>query len=64
MSAFLDALKKIKEEDFYDPPIYNLVPELIAFFSTEDKPMYLDEFAAFWKSLTEGEKEYYRHAKL
>lgn len=37
---------------------------LIAFFSTEDRPVSASEFMAFWKSLTEEQKEYYRNAEI
>lgn len=37
---------------------------LIAFFSTPERPVTAAEFMAFWKSLEEGQKDYYRNAEI
>lgn len=42
----------------------NTVKELLAFFSTEEKPCKTSEFMEFWKSLSDEEKEYYKAADL
>jgi hypothetical protein len=34
------------------------------FLSTPEKPVSAKEAIAFWETLTEAEKEYYRNAKL
>lgn len=42
----------------------NSVKDLKDFFSTEDKPVNTSEMMAFWKSLSDVEKEYYQGADL
>lgn len=42
----------------------NTPKELMAFFSTPEKPVKLSEYNEFWKSLSNDEKEYYRTADL
>lgn len=40
-------------------------PTIIASaLGTPDRPISLDEFQEFWKSLTEDEKDFYRRADL
>jgi hypothetical protein len=42
----------------------NSTKDLMAFFSTEEKPLKVAEFGEFWKSLSDEEKAYYREADL
>ena len=42
----------------------NNMVEIKKFLSTPDKPVSSEEMMAFWKSLSEEEKEYYRNSAL
>lgn len=42
----------------------NSVAELKAFFATPEKPLSSAEFMAFWKSLSDDEKAYFKSAEL
>ena len=42
----------------------NKIPELKAYFSTEERPVGNTEMMEFWKSLTEEEKDELRTADL
>jgi hypothetical protein len=42
----------------------NTLGELMKYFSTPDNKVSSSEFQAFWKSLTEEEKEEFRKAEL
>lgn len=42
----------------------NSTPDLIKYFSVEHKPCSVSEFKIFWSSLTDGEKTYFRTARL
>ncbi len=42
----------------------NTLGELMKYLGTPDRPVSSAEFTAFWKSLTEEEKEEYKTAKL
>lgn len=42
----------------------NNIKDLMAFFSTPEKPVKSAEFMPFWKSLSPEEKEYYKTADL
>jgi hypothetical protein len=45
-------------------PDKNGTKELIAFFSTPERPVTAAEFMGFWKSCTDEQKDYYRNAKI
>ena len=42
----------------------NSVAEIKAYFGTPDRPVPAQEMMAFWKSLSDEEKEYYKTAEL
>ena len=42
----------------------NTPKDLMAFFSTPEKPVKAAEFMSFWKDLSTEEKEYYQNAPL
>jgi len=43
---------------------HNTIKELMAAFSTLERPVSVQEYRDFWSSLTEDEKTYYKTAKL
>lgn len=45
-------------------PVENKPKDLIAYFSTPEKPCTTSEYMAFWKSLTDDQKAYYREFDL
>lgn len=44
--------------------INNSLKDLVDFFSTEERPVQPSELTAFWHSLTDDEKAYYKSAQL
>jgi hypothetical protein len=45
-------------------PGENSMADLRRFFATPERPVAMDEFVDFWKSLTDAEKQEFRTAKL
>jgi hypothetical protein len=42
----------------------NTITQIKEFFNSEEKPLKTAEVMEFWKSLSDEEKEYYKHAEL
>jgi hypothetical protein len=42
----------------------NTITEIKEFFNSKEKPLSAAEVMEFWKSLSDEEKEYYKHAEL
>ena len=42
----------------------NTTTMLVKYFSTPDRPVKLDEFRAFWTSLTDEDKQYFKTVNL
>lgn len=44
--------------------IENKMTDLMAYFSTEERPVKVAEFNAFWKSCTDADKAYFKAVDL
>jgi hypothetical protein len=42
----------------------NSISDIRRFFDDEERPLQSNEFVAFWKSLSEEDKEEFKHADL
>lgn len=44
--------------------MYNSIADLARYFSKDSRPVSLNEWVPFWRSLSNEEKEYFRTASL